>query len=121
MLKFYLSFTGSLQGNRRLFRKCQGDGDVCTKTISTWLKNCIIYIYDKLLKHDKPITAKGHEVRKMSTSWALAAGASISDILAAASWSSTSTFAAHYLVDVQKQLDGKFRLAPVVPGLPKRS
>ena len=110
MLKFYLSFTGGLIKGERLFKKCAGEGYVCTKTISSWLKSVICY------SHDHSVTARGHEVRKMAASWAHVRGASTSDILKAASWASTGTFVTHYLMDVRRQMDGKYRLCPVLPG-----
>ena len=111
MIKYYLKFTGGLSGDSRLFKKCKGEGCVLSKTISSWLKETIIFCSD-----DKDKRAKGHEVRKVSTSWAHATGAKVSDILECASWASTTTFTSFYLVDVQRQMDGRFRMAPVVPG-----
>ena len=95
MLKYYIKFSGGTVKNERLFKKCVGGGDLCSKTISSWLKNCIKYCHE-----DKSVKAKGHEVRRLSTSWALASGASVKDILEAASWASTTTFTSYYLVDV---------------------
>lgn len=105
MLKYYLNFTkGTSIHNRRLFVKVRGEGNVVSKTISSWLKNCIIFCHD-----DKFLKVKGHEVRRMSASWAFFTGVDVRDILAAGSWSSTTTFTSFYLADVQKQIDGRFR------------
>ena len=111
MLKFYLHYTN---GKGRLFQKCRGEGSVCAKTISSWLKNLIKFVYKDTT--NEQVSARGHEVRKMSASWAFAAGVSIEEILLAGSWARTSTFTSHYLVDVQRQVDGSHRLHPTVAG-----
>ncbi len=113
MLKFYLNFTGGHLQNSRLFVKCRGEGAVLSKTISSWLKNVITHC------HSNQVKAKGHEVRRIATSWSLASGAAVTDILEAASWSNSNTFTSYYLVDVQRQMDGRYRLCPVVPGGPR--
>jgi hypothetical protein len=113
MLKYYLNFTkGPDNSSRRLFVKVKGEGNVVSKTISSWLKNCIVFCHD-----DKSLHAKGHEVRRMSSSWAFFSGVDIKIILAAGSWASTSTFTSFYLADVQRQIDGRFRfvVASTVP------
>ena len=110
MLKFYLSFTGGLLKGEHLFKKCAGEGYVCCKTISSWLKNVICYC------HDNSVGARDHEVRKMATSWAHVMAVSTNDILKVASRASTGTFVNHYLVGVRRQMDGKYRLLPVLPG-----
>ena len=113
MLKYYLRFTNGHKNNERLFLKCSGEGFVLTKTISSWLKKLIMFCYES---KGRSIKAKGHEVRKMATSWAFAGGAAVNDILLAASWRSTTTFTSHYLVDLQTQLDGNHRISPIVAG-----
>jgi len=110
MLKYYLKFTNGHANEEPLFRKCKGEGNVGPQTISNWLKHTVEFVYNG---HKKPIV-KGHEVRKLSASWVFASGSQLHDILAAGSWSRQSTFTSHYLVDVQRQFSGKFRLTPVV-------
>jgi hypothetical protein len=104
MLKHYLHYTGgSSNRSRRLFVKTKGEYDTVSKTISSWLRNCIIFC------HDDKVHAKGHEVRKMSASWAFFTGVNIRDIFAAGSWSSEFMFSSFYLADVHRQVDGRFR------------
>ena len=53
-------------------------------------------------------------MRGVATSWAFARNASLSSILAAASWSSSSVFTSFYLIDVQFSSSLGFSLGPVV-------
>ena len=115
MLKFYLNFTKD-SASSRLFVKCKGEGSVCTKTISSWLKNCIIFCNKDSGNSNINARPHGHDVRKFSASWAQAAGFSVSEILCAGSWASQSTFTSHYLMDVQRQTSEVFRLHPVIAG-----
>ena len=50
----------------------------------------------------------------VATLWAFARNASLSSILAVASWSSSSVFTAFYLTDVQFSSSLCFSLGPVV-------
>jgi hypothetical protein len=111
MLKWYLSYTEDGSDDMHLFRKIIGKGSVSAKTISSWIKNLIIFC-----STDKNVMARGHDVRKVSASWAHYKGSSVADILQAGSWAVQTTFASYYLVDVTKQTDGRFRYNPVVGG-----
>ena len=115
MLKYYLRFTGGYLERSRLFFKCKGEGEVCFKTISAWLKKVISYAYENSTEVLQG-SVSGHDVRRMAASTAFAAGTSIHDILEAASWKSVTTFICHYLKDVIPQMDGVYRLGPVVAG-----
>ena len=61
-----------------------------------------------------PSSLRAHSVRGVATSWAFARNASLSSILAAASWSSSSVFTSFYLSDVQFSSSLGFSLDPVV-------
>ncbi len=100
MLKFLSFFTGGTAEDIHSFKKCAGKGVISSKAILSWLRNLIIYIY--IYDTDTSITPRGHEVRKMATSWALHKNCNIHDILLSASWASTTTFTSHYLVDIKK-------------------
>jgi len=113
MLKFYLRCTGGYKEASPLFVKCRGEGPVSTKTISSWLKKVICYAYDND-PSGKAVHPRGHDVRKLSASWAFSMGIPVRDILQAGSWARVTTFTSHYLHDVEPQLDGKRRLCPVV-------
>ena len=60
-----------------------------------------------------PSSSRAHSVRGVATSWAFARNASLSSILAAASWSS-SVFTSFYLSDVQFSSSLGFSLGTVV-------
>ena len=61
-----------------------------------------------------PPPSRAHSVRGVATSWAFARTASLSSVLAAASWSSSSVFTSFYLSDVQFSSSQGFSLGPVV-------
>ena len=61
-----------------------------------------------------PSSSRAHSARGVAASWAFARKASLSSILAAASWSSSSVFTSLYLSDVQFSSSHGFILGPVV-------
>ena len=61
-----------------------------------------------------PASSHAHSVRGVATSWAFACNASLSSILAAALWSSSSVFTSFCLSDVQFSSSPGFSLGPVV-------
>ena len=62
-----------------------------------------------------PLSAvRAHGVRGMAASWAFHRNASLSSILEAATWSSSSVFTSFYLSDVQFSSCQGFGLGPVV-------
>ena len=61
-----------------------------------------------------PSSSRAHSVCGVATSWAFARNASLSSILATASWSSSSVFTSFYLSDVQFSSSSGFSLGPVV-------
>lgn len=111
MVKKYLKFTGGPKPKERLFRKIRGEGHPSTQTVSTWIKACVRFVH----QHRPDVHVSAHEVRRMSASWAFHGGAhSVQDILEAGTWANHSTFTSYYLADVRLQMDGRFRLQPVV-------
>ena len=57
---------------------------------------------------------KAHEVRALSSSWAFFDKVPLKQILKAAVWSHSSTFAKFYLRDMSQQAENLQRLGPVV-------
>ena len=57
---------------------------------------------------------QAHSMRGVEASWAFLHNASLSSILEAATWSSSSVFTSFYLKDVQFFSSSGFRLVPVV-------
>ena len=86
-------------------------------TVSRWIKHAIRAAYEaaesdtNLLQLHK---VKAHDVRAMSASLAFLRSVALDDIMAAASWSSHTTFTSHYLRDLSVQSDDLFRLGPLV-------
>ena len=101
-LKFYLKMTSSYRQNRtRLFLPIKGNKDISKDTISRWISYTVKLAYRKLAKRDISfLKIKAHEVRALSSSWAFFDKVPLNDILQAAVWNSSSTFAKFYLRDM---------------------
>ena len=67
-------------------------------TISRWIVSLIRYAYN--LMDNSIQTVRAHDTRRLSTSWALYNGASVSEIMKAAHWASENTFTSFYMKDV---------------------
>ncbi len=78
---------GCASKDMHLFKKCTDKGFICSKITLFWIRNLIIYVYDK----DTSIKPRGYEVRTLANSWVLHKGANIHDIIFAASCVSTTT------------------------------
>ncbi|XP_071994691.1 uncharacterized protein [Engystomops pustulosus] len=86
-------------------------------TLARWIKSTISLCY-KTTNTSLPGDIKAHSTRAMATSWAEKRGASLDQICRAATWSSSSTFAKHYRLDIASQEDlafGRKILQAVVP------
>ena len=115
-LKFYLKMTSSYRQNRtRLFLPIKGNKDISKDTISRWISYTVKLAYRKLTKRDISfLKIKAHEVRALSSSWAFFDKVPLSDILQAAVWNSSSTFAKFYLRDMSQQAQNLQSLGPIV-------
>ena len=110
-LQNYVQLTGGLQEGR-IFQKIRGRGAPSADSVSRWITQCIQLAYDT-----DPPQAHAHEVRRMAASWAFQAGHhSLEEILLAGWWASQSTFTRFYLAHLHPQLDGHYRLTPIVAG-----
>ncbi len=72
---------------------------VTNQIISRWLVDAITLAYS-FLGLQYPIGVRAHSTRGIASSWAWSSRVSISDICEAAGWSSLSTFARFYNLDV---------------------
>ena len=115
-LKFYLKMTSSYRQNRtRLFLPIKGNKDISKDTISRWISYTVKLAYRKLSKRDISfLKIKAHEVRALSSSWAFFDKVPLNDILQAAVWNSSSTFAKFYLRDMSQQAQNLQSLGPIV-------
>ena len=106
-LRAYLDCTDPLRspGQSNQLFVCYGAGTlgnpVGKQRISSWLKEVVTLAY-KAQKLPLPGAGriKGHDVRKMATSWAEVAGVDPVNICKAATWKSESMFARFYRLDI---------------------
>ena len=114
-LKFYLKITNSYHQNRtRRFPPIKGNQDISKDTISRWISYTIKLAYRKLTKRDISfLKIKANEVRALSSSWAFFDKVPLNDILQAAVWNRSSTFARFYLRDMSQQAENLQNLGPI--------
>ena len=105
-----------LQHRRRLLlHHDRSVTDTRASHISQWIVNTIVIAYE----HADPDTARtlqvrAHDIRAMSNSLAYFNNVSLGEVLQGARWRSRGTFVGHYLRDAQREIDGLYKLAPVV-------
>ena len=101
-LKFYLKLTSSYRQNRtRLFIPIRGNQDISKASVSRWVSYTIKLAYRKLTRRDISfLKIKAHEIRALSSSWAFFDKVLLNEILKAAVWNQSSTFAKFYLRDM---------------------
>ena len=114
-LKFYLKMTRPYRQNRtRLFLPIKGKQDISKSPVSRWISYTIKLAYRKLTHKDFPfLKSKAHEVRALSSSWALFDKVLLNEILKASVWSQSSTFTKFYLRDMSQQLQNLHDLGPI--------
>ena len=110
-LKFYLKMTKLYHQNRtRLFLPIKGKQDISKSSVSRWISYTIKLAYRKLTRKDFPfLKIKAHEVRALSSSWAFFDKVPLIEILKAAVWNQSSTFAKFCLRDMSQQLQNPSR------------
>ena len=107
-LKFYFKMTSSYRQNRtRLFLPIKGNQGISKDTISRWIS----YTTKRDISFLK---IKAHEVRALLSSWAFFDKVPLNDILQAAVWNRSSTFARFYLRDLSQQAENLQILGPIV-------
>ena len=115
-LKFYLKMTKPYHQNRtRLFLPIKGKQDISKSFVLRWICYSIELAYRKFTRKDFPfLKIKAHEVRALFSSWAFSNKVLLNEILKAAVWNQSSTFAKFYLRDMSQQLQNLQDLGPVV-------
>ena len=101
-LRHYVDRTVPFRKGDQLFVSwgSQAKGKPVTKVrLSQWIVEAIRLAYSER-GVEPPEGLRAHSTRGMSASWALAKGVPIQDVCMAASWSSPSTFATYYNLDV---------------------
>ena len=103
------------QNRIRLFLPIKGKQDISKSSVSRWISYTIKLAYRKLTRKDFPfLKIKAHEVRALSSSWAFFDKVPLSEILKAAVWNQSSTFAKFYLRNMSQQLQNLHNLGPIV-------
>ena len=115
-LRAYLARTSSiLPRPRTLFVSPRSTARSLSKNaLSFFLCDIISSAYSSSSTTSAPSSSRAHSVRGVATSWAFARNASLSSVLAAASWSSSTVFTSFYLSDVQFSSSQGFSLGLVV-------
>ena len=115
-IKAYIDRTKSIRNGRtRLFIPTKGDHDLKKSTISSWIKYTISHAYKSLSKHQiKLLKVKAHELRALSTSWAYTSSIPLEEVIKAAVWSNSSTFASFYLRNMGSQAENLRQMGPIV-------
>ena len=114
-LKFYLKMTSSYRQKRtRLFLPIKGNQDISKASVSRWVSYTIKLAYRKLTHRDISfLKIKAHEVRALSF-LAFFDTVPLNEILKAAVWNQSSTFAKFYLRDMSQQAANLHTLGPIV-------
>ena len=103
------------QNRTRLFVPIKGKQDISKSSVSRWISYTIKLAYRKLTRKDLPfLKIKAHEIRALSSSWAFFDKVPLNEILKAAVWNETPTFAKFYLRDMSQQLQNLQDLGPIV-------
>ena len=115
-IKAYIDRTKSIRNGRtRLFIPTKGDHDLKKSTISSWIKYTISHAYKSLSKHQiQLLKVKAHELRALSTSWAYTSSIPLEEVIKAAVWSNSSTFASFYLRNMGSQAENLRQMGPIV-------
>ena len=103
------------QNRTRLFLLIKGNQDISKASVSRWISYTIEFAYRKLTSRDISfLKIKAYEVRALSSSWAFFEPVPLDEILKAAVWNHSSTFAKFYLRDMSQQAANLQNLGPVV-------
>ena len=103
------------QNRTRLFLPIKGKQDISKSSVSRGISYTIKLAYRKHTSKDIPfLKIKAHEVRALSSSWAFFDKVPLNEILKAAVWNQSSSFAKFCLRDMSRQLQNLHHLGPVV-------
>jgi len=116
-LRFYLAKTKGGRGMRhRLFLPIKaGKEDISAESISRWIVQVIKRAYtDTPDQHLRLHQVRAHEVRALASSWALANGVALDNLMSASFWRGHSTFTNFYLRSLANHSDSLYSLGPIV-------
>lgn len=106
-LKFYLQRTEPFRKSSQLLISFSAPrkGQALTwDSIACWVTSTISFCHEKA-GHPLLAKAQAHSTRKLATTSALFAGASLPDICSVATWANAHTFTKHYCLDGWKKAD----------------
>ncbi|XP_067319635.1 uncharacterized protein C6orf132 homolog [Anolis sagrei] len=109
-LSFYLHRTSSYRKSPKLFLKYRKDTlghPVSSQGLASWIVSTIRLAY-QLAGKEPPSHLVAHSTRSVSTSQAFLRGVPLDQICRAATWSTPSTFASHYKLDIHAKKDAAF-------------
>ena len=117
-LRIYRERAKEVRGERvKLFIafKSGFKSEIKAPTISSWLKQTIVFAY-KCLKPDQApsLEVKAHQVRAMAASWSCVGGASMQQLMTSCHWRNPSTFTKFYLQPIAWRNGDHFALSPFV-------
>ena len=103
------------QNRIRLFLTNKCKQDISKASVLRWISYTIKLAYRKLTRRDISfLKIKAHEVRALSSSWAFFDKVPLNEILKAAVWNQSSTFAKFCLRDMSQQAADLQTLGPIV-------
>lgn len=103
------------RGRRRLFLPlAPGKEDISADTLTGWVKNLIIKVYEECPDTQAILFHCLHETRSVSTTWAALNSVSMSSILSTAQWKSQNVFINHYLRDFTQTMGDMQKLGPII-------
>ena len=98
----YLQETNSVSHSDRLLLRWAGKKtQIFPQTLSSWIRRVIREAYAFADVPLPPVRRASHEVRALAASYAYMNNVALTDLLGAVGWSSSSTFAKHYLREVE--------------------
>ena len=107
----YLQATNTVShSDRLLLRWASKKAQIFPQTLSSWIRRVIQEAYAFADVPIPPMRRAGHEVRALAASHAYMNNVSLTDLLEAVGWSSSSTFAKHYLREVEPLISVRIRL-----------
>ena len=118
-LKEYLKRTKGRAGKRKLlFLSTQANRktDIKKPTLSSWVKNLIMYCYRNPTDRVAELTGfRTHDIRGIGTTLVYKGTPNMEDLLTAGTWKSDNTFLSHYLKDLSEvSAANLIRIGPIV-------
>jgi hypothetical protein len=115
-LRFYMKATKPRRGKhtKMFLPLISGKTDEISKqSISRWIRDTVRFAYSSANKVP-PEKIRGHDTRRLSSSWTVYNQVSIESIMKACTWTHKNTFVSHYLRNMSRYSGDLYRLGPIV-------